>query len=303
MDCKKISHLFDSDGLTISRSTERTIFDLKYNDIIFLFEKYGVILFRGFEIEGSDITNFTDIYTEQYSSDTNRRNIRFGNRNIRNVDYGNSEVLLHSEASFTPSLPEIVWLFCNIPATDGGESILCDGVRLWKSLSNDTKGFFLSEQIHYELKIPVFEGKDRNIIKPWLLQVVGAGMGHINYNDGCLYITQKRYAVQKARNGELSFCNHLFVSLDSEPQLLSRRLSDGTEIPDEIYTEIKIKAEKITYKHVWEKNDLLMVDNLRFMHGRSSLIPGVPRDVVVLQSQIASFGYGFANRKSISGNL
>ncbi len=299
MQCSKISDLFYCGGLIINRSIEDSIFDLKSNEIISLFEEYGTILFRGFNIESDEITKFTNIFTEQYSADALRRKIRFNNKNIRNVDYGNSEVLLHSEASFTPSFPEIVWLFCNTPATKGGESILCDGVELWSSLSSDVKGFFLSEQIHYELKIPVIKNKNKKTIKPWLLQIVGAGIGHINYDDGCLYITQKRYAVQEARNGKLAFSNHLFVSLDSEDQLLSRKLSNGSEIPDEIYSEIRIKAEKITYDHVWRESDLLMVDNKRFMHGRKSLVPGIPRDVVVIQSQRASFGYGFTNRKRI----
>ena len=42
-----------------------------------------------------------------------------------------------------------------------------------------------------------------------------------------------------------------------------------------------------------------MVDNKRFMHGRKSLIEGGTRDIVVVQTQRASFGYGSTTRKSV----
>ena len=155
MKTEIISNLFESGGLIIHESSEKSIFDFEYAEIITLFEKYGTILFRGFELNANMLTEFTDIYTEKYSGDALRREIRFNNKNIRNVDYGLEEALLHSESSFAPSFPEIIWFFCNTPATVGGETILCDGLKLWNMLSSKIKQFFLSEQIHYEIKIPV----------------------------------------------------------------------------------------------------------------------------------------------------
>ena len=43
-----------------------------------------------------------------------------------------------------------------------------------------------------------------------------------------------------------------------------------------------------------------MLDNKRFLHGRKSLTEGDPRDIVVIQSQSASFGYGSTTRNSIN---
>ena len=132
------------------------------------------------------------------------------------------------------------------------------------------------------------------------MPIIGAGNGFITNNDGCLHIVQKRYAVQESRiSGQFAFANHLFIHLDSEPQLLSRTLSDGSQIPSDVYKEIKAQADKIIYEHIWQKNDLLMVDNKRFMHGRKSLIEGVTRDIVGVQTQRASFGYGSTTRKSV----
>ena len=116
-----------------------------------------------------------------------------------------------------------------------------------------------------------------------------------------MHLVQKRYAVQASRlGGRFAFANHLFINLESEPQLVSRTLSNNRDIPDSINIETTNKAYSITYDHIWEKNDFLMLDNKRFLHGRKSLTKGDPRDIVIIQSQNASFGYGSTTRKSIN---
>ena len=47
---------------------------------------------------------------------------------------------LHSEASFSPSWPEILWFYCSVPQKYG-QTTLCDGEELWKKLSYKTKFF------------------------------------------------------------------------------------------------------------------------------------------------------------------
>ena len=159
MKTSKISNLFEGGGIIVQKSKKENLFDLQYNLIVSLFEKYGLIIFRGFELDGNEITRFTDIYTEVYSGDALRREIRFDNKKIRNVDYGLEECNLHSESSFSPSFPGIVWFFCHAPPTTGRETILCDGIKLWNSISTETKVFLISEQIHYQLIIPVIMEK------------------------------------------------------------------------------------------------------------------------------------------------
>ena len=228
MKTSKISNLFEGGGIIVHKSKKENLFDLQYNLIISLFEKYGLIISRGFELNGNEITRFTDIYTEAYSVDALRRKTRFDNKKIREVDSGFSRILLHSEASFTPSWPELIWFYCNISPNNGGETILCDGIKLWDNLSTETKGFFLTEQIHYHLKIPFWKKRKSDIKRLWLIPVVGAGNGFVVHKDGCLHIVQKRYAVHASRmSGQLAFANHLFIHLDSEPQLINRTLSDN----------------------------------------------------------------------------
>ena len=64
--------------------------------------------------------------------------------------------------------------------------------------------------------------------------------------------------------------------------------------------EIKTSSDQITYEHDWQKYDLLMIDNKRFMHGRRPIVKDDPRDIVIIQSQRASFGFGSTTRKPIN---
>ena len=71
------------------------------------------------------------------------------------------------------------------------------------------------------------------------------------------------------------------------------------KIPLKIMNEIKEKSELLTYNHCWKTRDLVMVDNVRFMHGRRSFKKGIKRDIVIIQTERASFAYGQTSRKII----
>ena len=110
-----------------------------------------------------------------------------------------------------------------------------------------------------------------------------------------------RYAVNEGRTkNTLCFANHLIVTLESEPQLSGRSMYSGLEIPKKILEEISYNANQLTYDHNWQKGDLLMIDNKRFMHGRREFPSGDQRDIVVIQTERASFGYGSTTRSSFN---
>ena len=301
MKTDKISELFEEGGVIIHKSKKENIHDFQFNEIVGLFEKHGVILFRGFDLEPERITNFTDLYTERYSRDANRRKNRFKVKNIHDVDLGNDAHTLHSEASYSPALPEIIWFYCNQPPKKGGETILCDGIKLWMSISLEAKAFFQAQPLRFEIEVPTGikkKGKGKQI---WISNTVGTS-GHIDWDQGKILFTQLQYAVQPSRFGNsLSFSNHLLAELGKDPQLKNKSMmmANGGGIPKNYLEEIKIKSEKLTYNHIWLKNDLLMIDNRRFMHGRRAYSKGVKRDIVNIQTQRASFGYGTTTRKKL----
>ena len=307
MITETLTDLFEGGGLKISPDSNKKILDLDYNEIVTLFERHGVLLFRGFDLDPYEITHVANVYTERYAVDANRRATRFQDKQsvVRDVDYhniekGDSSVLLHSEASFTPAWPEIIWFYCHIPPIDGGNTILCDGVKLWEKLSFTTQDMFLAEPVRYELKIPVAKKRPGKGKRPWISRTPGLKGGILDWNTGLLHTTQLRYAVQEGRSiNNLCFANHLIVTLESEPQLTGRTMCSGLEIPTNIMDEIFYNANQLTYDHNWQKGDYLMIDNKRIMHGRRGFPRGDPRDIVVIQTARASFGFGSTTRSHV----
>ncbi len=147
MKTEPITELFEGGGVLVTPEAGETLNVLPYEQVMNLFERHGLVAFRGFELEPDQLTSVTDRFTESYSMDALRRATRFGQKSVHDVDYGPFALPLHSEASFAPAWPELLWFFCVVPPTAGGETTLCDGLKLWQSLSDDVRSLFLAEPL------------------------------------------------------------------------------------------------------------------------------------------------------------
>ena len=119
----------------------------------------------------------------------------------------------------------------------------------------------------------------------------------INLKEGFVTTEFRRYAIVESRiNGQLTFCNHLLAVFGTDPQIIKCTTSDGKKIPNEIYKEIKEVSKKITYQIKWKNGELCMVDNKRFMHGRSKILHSEDREIINVQTLFANFGFGATTR-------
>ncbi len=296
----KITELTKGWGSIVS-PLSKPIAQLDRDAIISLFEQKGALLFRGFELDPKSLTAFTDRFTETYSGEVERRGKRFSTNIIRSVDPWKKAVDLHSEGSFTPAWPEIIWFFCIEPPSSGGSTILCDGIELWNALPLTTKEFFQKNAIRYDAKIPMGNKLSGLGKRAWRFNVPGVSNAIIDWDDGMVELTQMRSAVSEGREkNTLCFANHLLIDVADENQLMRRTLLDGSEIPKEHMDIIKALSAKLTYEVQWQRGDLIMLDNKRLLHGRRSYPDGDPRDIVVIQTGRASFGYGSTTRRSVS---
>lgn len=293
MEIKKISNLFSDNGIIIQGSNSLNLEKLNREKIINLFNKYGIIVFRDFKFNPRNVIKFTDLYTYRYANDARRREEKFNNKRINSVDLGYKKMALHSEASFSPSWPQILWFVCLKPPKYSGYTTFCDGVKIYEKLSLTTKKFFLKNQILYELKIP-FEKKEninrKSKIKEWLLNTPGTFDTSINLKEGFLFTKFKKYAVNEIKKpGVLSFCNHLLAVFGTDPQILSCKLSNGKKIPKKIYKEINKITSEFTLELKWKKNDICMIDNKRFMHGRTKIFKKEKREILNIQTLYSNF--------------
>ena len=247
MKIYKLSNKFDDDGCIIKPSSEKSIFDLNKKKIVSIFKKKGIIIFKGFKINKSNVTKFTDIFTKQYANDAIRRNNRFKDKNLHDVDPGNYEMPLHSEASYSTSWPEIVWFYCNKAPKKSGQTTLCDGRAIYKNFNLDLKNFFLKNQILYDIIIPFKDNKvspkinkKTKNLRPWHIEHPGIYDCYINLKDNYLKYKLKKYALIKTReSNKIAFVNHLQIILNRDPQVLNITLENNKKISKKIMNQIK----------------------------------------------------------------
>jgi len=286
-------------GVIVKPTKNKQLLDVNRNDIIPLFERNGIILFRGFDLDQHDILTFTNQFTERYSRPDYRRSSRFNQEFVLDADYWKDsyrpyDMPLHSETTFTPVWPEVIWLYCNVPPAKAGSTTVCDGIELWNRLSSKIKLFFLAEPVQYTVEIPIPEtikrkGKGK---KPWNTNMLGVG-GYLDWDAGLLCLNVLRYAANKARySDKFCFSNHLLADyLHDELQIKEITMASGKLIPEEFIDKIKQVSDEITVDHSWQQGDVVMVDNIRFMHGRRAFEKGDPRDILTIQSARANFGF------------
>ena len=264
---------------------------LLIKDVLYLYEKYGIVVFRSFDINNFKLKKFVDKFTLKYSNDASRRNKSETHKEINSVDSGLQPMKLHSEASFSPSWPEILWFYCSVPPKKYGQTTLCDGEELWKKLSYKTKNFFLKNPLIYKMEIPINVNVRGNLKKTkWYFDEIGTHDCFIDNKKGIINIKQIRFAVSKNFRGKLSFCNHLISSaLEMDPTIKSIGILSGTKIPKSILNEVTLVSQNITYMHTWKKNDLIMINNHRFMHGRTKIVKNDERKILNLQTLKSKF--------------
>jgi alpha-ketoglutarate-dependent taurine dioxygenase len=287
--------------LTNTGSPDNSLDIFDFDEVIEYFEKYGLIVFRNFDLTPDKVKSFTDQFTSQYAHDAPRREAKFNTKVIKGVDTGCEEIKLHSEASFAPIWPEILWFFCKTPPPkNSGQTSILDGSRLWQALPSKSKSFFMSSPVQYELKVPISAQIKNKGKQAWPAKHIGTKDVFVDWDKGEMHFKQLRYAVHSNRDGKsYSFCNHLIVDFKSEPQLISRKFlfSDNKNDEKEILDEVNRLSEEFTYLHSWNKNDFIMLDNKRFMHGRVSFDSQIERDISQIQTNVANFSYGQSSRK------
>ena len=288
---KKISDEFEGGGTLLSAKTNNLKLDKLNKEFIkkLFFEK-GLILFNNFKVNPKDFFNFTKKFTTHYSNDALRRKKRFDNKVLRNVDLGNKKVPLHSESSFTVTRPQIIWFMCITPPkiNDGGETIICDGSKLWEKLSPSCKNFFKKEPVEYDVKINL-DNKNQGIKKKWFLNYPGIYNEFLDLNKNIMTFKYKTFAVEKNYfNSKLFFCNHLLSVKDKDESQIKKVSYKSKPIPKKYFEEIKNTSEKITYSHIWKRNQIFMIDNHRFMHGRNKIFKKSKRDIINSQTLVAN---------------
>ena len=114
----------------------------------------------------------------------------------------------------------------------------------------------------------------------------------IDYKTGNLNFNQIKFAINEGRiPNQLCFANHVMYK-NTDETIKTWSLLNNKKISSSIIKYIENEARKITVYHKWKKNDIMMLDNRRFMHGRNEFNKNEKRKIINIQTLTAKFGFG-----------
>ncbi len=209
------------------------------------------------------------------------------------VDAGTHPLPPHSEVTYMPFYPDTMWFFCVSPPSIGGQTIVADGVEIYKSLSPQAKIFFEKNRIQYQhvyskeawtRPLPVESTKEASDLIDAVLPLF-AQRGNFQYRfdaDDSMHTNYCTNAISQSRNGDKVFANSLEISYI--PRVIELRggcvsIEDGSDIPEQILKEIRSTVSSHEIEVRWEAGDILMIDNSRVMHGRREILSQEERKI------------------------
>ena len=266
----------------------------------------GAVLIRGLKVLGS--TQFGKIVSTLFGSElleyiyrsTPRTELR--GHVYTATEYPAAETIpQHNENAYSRNWPLRLGFMCLLPSETGGETPIGDSRVVYNLLPESVREKFEEKGVKYvrnysTLDLPwsvVFQTEDKSQVEAY------CKANELTYewlDDDALRTSQINPATAvHPQTGEKVWFNqaHLFHvsslgkeiartlldSLGEENVPRNSYYGDGSPIEPEVLDVIRSTYERTKVKFPWQKNDLLLLDNMLFTHGREPYTG--PRQVLV----------------------
>ena len=263
----KIESLGSTAGKIICQNGYSDILSLPPTEVVDQFKDSGLLLFRGFEVNPEQMKTFSEQFSSGFTRDQERPLVT-PDGFVSLVEPEMDEIGPHCENGNTPFQPDIVWFCCGVPAAQGGETLIWDGVQVWQDLREELKQLFISKRIKY-IKIYLAEhwkhflGTEATITDVKQILDPLEGLSYQIHDDESVCLEYVCSAVMKTRYSQQdAFVNSLVIFRDKVI------FDDGLPIPDSVMDEIENLMDCSAEPICWQPGDLVMIDNSRFLHGR-----------------------------------
>lgn len=257
----------------------------------------GALLIRGLKIHGS--AQFGQILSTVFGSDlleyvyrsTPRTALR-GNVYTA-TEYPASEVIpQHNENAYSRSWPMRIAFLCMIPPETGGATPIGDSRAVYDLLPEDLRRKFEEKGVMYvrnysTLDLPwseVFQTESREEVEKYCsdnglefewLENDGLRTRQVNPAVAEHPVTGEKLWFNQAHlfhvsNLKKDIADTLIASLGEDNLPRNSYYGDGSPIEAEALETIRQVYEQTKIRFPWEKNDLMLLDNMLFTHGREA---------------------------------
>ncbi len=263
--------------VTIRAGAETSPLDVPRDTIVDLYKAHGALLLRGFATDLDSFRRFAQLYCVNSTFNESRgRQLLDPEHNIQSVNRGVAPFPLHPELSREPWRPDVCFFGCLNPPRADGATTICDGVEIVRHLP--------------EVARRAFEGRRLLYVQPAVAEELDYWLGSRDPSDAALAAPPARspYAFRRVQGQVLrafsrpalhrpmftdapAFGNFLLFARYCLRIADFPLFEDGTQVPDTLLATVKSVSDGLTAPIAWQRGDLLMIDNSRFMHGRTAV--------------------------------
>lgn len=276
-----ISPAADRPYATLRAEQERSPLDVPADMIVTLYKQHGALLLRGFSLDVDQFRRFAEQFcvTSTFNESSGRA-ILDEVHNIQSVNRGVIPFPLHAELSREPWKPDACFFGCLNPPSAEGATTICDGVEIVRNLPDEVRRAFEGRRLLYVLEalpeeiaywIGTSTPSDRDLAAasrqtPYFFKRLG----------NTIVRGFTRPALHKPMfTDDPAFGNFLLFARYCRRMTDFPVFEDGSIIPDALVHSVKTVSDGLTVAIAWQRGDLLMLDNTRFMHGRTAVVdPG-----------------------------
>jgi len=248
--------------------------------------EYGFILLRGFNIGSyKDFENFArqisgrDLFN--YAGGASPRTAVTSGGLYTSTEYPpEMRIPLHNELSYSTIFPHHLFFWCVKPADSGGETTLADSRKILKAIDPTIVEKFRNRGVCYVRNLHSGRGTGyswQDAFETDSAEKVESQCQNMDAQyewlaDNYLRVTQIcTGTIMHPVTGEEVWFNQAdgFHSLfaDDRPRLESR-FGDGSKIDISELRDIRKAIDGETIAHKWQKDDIIIVDNILAAHGR-----------------------------------
>ena len=276
----------------IEASGAESLRDLDPALIETLYREHGALLLRGFDADVEQFQAFARIFcsTAVVNESPGRVAIDPANR-IYGVNGGTQAFALHPELSREPWKPDLAMFCCLSPPPIGGQTTLCDGIALVRALPADLREALAPrrlvyvnrtspQQLHYWLGTTEPDDALLRAAPP------SSPYRFVRLRDGQIIRHFSRPALHKPMFANApAFGNFLLFARFTNGRNDFPLLDDWQPVPEAWFHAIHAAGETERCAVAWQQGDVLMLDNTRFMHGRTAIRDTAERRIATF------FGY------------
>jgi hypothetical protein len=259
----------------------------------------GAVKFTGIAIDS--LQNFEKIVHSISAEfleyiDGNSPRTKLSGKIYTSTEYDKTQrITMHNELSYSAKWPNKLFFTCVQPAFTGGETLLADSRQILRAMPRDivsevaAKGVIYSRNLHGGTGIgpswqETFETKDKNQLEAYcrsynidfewgrndslrLKQRAKGILAHRLTNEKVWFNQIDQFHPCHLGEEMLEAVCVLYDSPEDYPMYV--KFGDGSEIDEAVVRAIINTIDVVTVAPVWERHELLIIDNELVSHGRN----------------------------------